>query len=228
MATEEQNNILGSDNSFVTKTEKYFTENKKSLTVIGVVVVFLIGSFIAYKKLYKEPRELEAQNQMWKAEYYFEVDSFAKAIDGDGEYLGFAQIVNNYSGTAAGNLASYYLGICYLNTGQYELAITALEQSDLDDEVVSSMALGATGDAYVELNQYEAALDKYEAAIDNSDNGYTAPMFLKKAAMLYELKGDFKKATAYYQRIFDDYETSTEAIDIEKYLYRAKNSVAVN
>lgn len=229
MSKESPNNPIASETTFVTKAESYFIENKKSLTIIGLVIVFLIGSFIIYKKFYKDPLEVEAQNLMWKAEYYFEVDSFNLAINGDSlGNVGFAHIVNEYSGTTAGNLASYYLGVCYLNTGEYQLAVEALEQVDLDDEIVSSLAIGACGDAYVELNQYEEALSKYEDAAENSDNQFTTPMYLKKAAMLYEIKGDFKTATDIYQRIYDDYEMSTEAIDIEKYLYRAKNSIAAN
>lgn len=230
MSTEHEHTHEVQDENFVSKIEAYFIENKKSLTIIGAVIVFLVGSFIAYKKWYKEPREMAARQQMWKAEYYFEVDSFNLAINGDptGTYPGFATLASTYSGTESGNLASYYLGLCYLNTGNYEAAVEALESVDLEDHVISSMAIGACGDAYMELNQFDEALEKYEAAAANDDNEYTTPMYLKKAAMVYESKGNFAKATEYYQRIYDDYEGSAEAQDIEKYLYRAKNSTAAN
>ena len=48
------------------KTEKYIEENQKSLSVIIGAIVLIVGGFFAYKKLYVEPLEIEAQSQMFK------------------------------------------------------------------------------------------------------------------------------------------------------------------
>lgn len=211
------------------KFENYFRENQKSLMIIGGVAIALILGFIAYLKLYKQPKEAEAKDIMWKAQYYFEVDSFNLAINGyndpkTGEsYPGFLQIAEEYSGTQAGNLANFYLGICYLNTGQFDLAITALEEVELDDQIAAPLAKGALGDAYLEKGDVETAISKYEDAANANANLFTTPMFLKKAALLYEEKGDNAKALEYYERIFNDFEDSDEGRDIEKYIARTKN-----
>jgi tetratricopeptide (TPR) repeat protein len=190
------------------KAVNYFQQNKKSLTIIGGAIVVLIAAFFAYINFYKAPREQKAAKAIWKAQYYFEIDSFATALNGDGEYLGFKEIADNYSGTETGNLANYYAGMCYMHLG----------------EMLMSLAHGAAGDAYMELGNVEKAISKYEKAIDNSDNNYTTPRFLKKAALALELQGKFDKAAKYYERILNDYEVSSEAKDIEKYIERAKNS----
>jgi tetratricopeptide (TPR) repeat protein len=204
------------------KVERYFRENKKSIAIIGGVAIALVLGFLAYIKFYKGPKEQEAQDIMWKAQYYFEKDSFNLAINGDGQHPGFAQIVDEYSGTDAGGLAYYYLGMCYLNTGQFDLAIEALENAEVEDMVVSSLAIGALGDAYMEKGDVETALTQYEEAASNDDNQFTTPLFLKKAAAIYESQGEWAKAKEHYQTIYDKYEASTEGRDIEKYLTRAK------
>jgi tetratricopeptide (TPR) repeat protein len=206
------------------KAVNYFQQNKKSLTIIGGAIVVLIAAFFAYINFYKAPREQKAAKAIWKAQYYFEIDSFATALNGDGEYLGFKEIADNYSGTETGNLANYYAGMCYMHLGDYNNAIKYLEEFSSDDEMLMSLAHGAAGDAYMELGNVEKAISKYEKAIDNSDNNYTTPRFLKKAALALELQGKFDKAAKYYERILNDYEVSSEAKDIEKYIERAKNS----
>ena len=62
---------------------------------------------------YLEPLEQEAHADMYMAEIYFEKDSFNLALNGDGQYLGFLDIVDEYSLASAGNLANYYAGLCY-------------------------------------------------------------------------------------------------------------------
>ena len=124
--------------------ERYIDENQKSLSIIIIAIVCIVGGFFAYKKLYVAPKELEAQSDMYVAEQYFRKDSLNKAINGDGNYLGFLDIIDEYSVTPSGNLANYYLGICYLKLGNYQNAIEYLTAYDSDDEMVSSIARGAT------------------------------------------------------------------------------------
>ena len=217
---------VSNGSTWMTRIEKYYHENKRSLLIISGAVVFLVIAFFAYLKFYKQPKEREAREAMWKAEYWFESDSFALAINGDQQYEGFLALAEKYSGTDAGDLCNYYLGISFLNTGEYEPAIEALEKVDFDDQIVSCLAIGAAGDAYMELGNIEEAIGKYEEAAEHNTNSFTTPMFLKKAALAYEDLGNFEQATKYYQRIYDEFEGSAEHRDIEKYLYRAKNSTA--
>ncbi len=210
----------------LSRISSYFTENSRSLIIISSAVVVLVLGFFAYLKFYKQPREREATELMWKAQYYFEKDSFNLAINGTSQHPGFLHIANEYSGTNAGDLARYYLGISYLNTGQYDLAVNALEGLEFDDQQVSCIAIGSCGDAYLELGQTQEAIAKYEAAARKNVNEFTTPLYLKKAALAYEDLGNYAKAAEYYQRIADEFEQSAEAADIEKYLYRAKNKAS--
>jgi hypothetical protein len=62
----------------------------------------------------------------------------------------FIKIADEYSGTDAGNLANYYAGMAYLNTGKYNEAIDYLNKFKSDDIVLSGLA--TVGDAYAENN----------------------------------------------------------------------------
>lgn len=207
---------------FLERVQNYFKENTKSLTIIGGAIVLLVGGYFAYGTFYKKPREKKAVDAMWKAEYYFEKDSFQLAIDGKGTFMGFKKLSDKYSGTMGGNVASYCLGVSYLNTGKFKQAIEALEECSFDDDIISAIAIGAQGDAYRELNKIDDAIEKYEEAANRSENQYTTPIYLKKAGLAYEDKKNYKKAAELYERIYNEYEHVTEGRDIEKYLARAR------
>lgn len=205
------------------KVQSYFKDNTKSLAIIGGAIVLILGGYLGYLWFFKGPKEKKAIEAMWKAEYYFEKDSFQRAIDGNAMHLGFKKLADKFSGTTGGNVASYCLGICYLNTGKYKEAINALEDCSFDDDIVSAIAIGAQGDAYRELNKVDDAIEKYKEAANRSENEFTTPLYLKKAALACEDKNKYKEAAEMYERIYNDYEHTTEGRDIEKYLARARD-----
>src|SRR5690554_5471338 len=105
------------------KTEHFIEDNKKTLTITLITITVVIGGYFAYKGMYLAPLQAEADQQMFRAEKYFAQDSLNLAIHGDDTHMGFLEIADRYSSTKAGNLSNYYLGISFLRTGQYELAI---------------------------------------------------------------------------------------------------------
>jgi len=225
MAKEKNEDVLVDIEQVYSKSEQFFETYKKQIIGVIAILVIGIGGFFAYDNLVVVPNNKEAQELMWKAEYYFEIDSLDKAIAGDNNYFGFAHIAENFGGTKAGNLAKYYLGICYLNKGEFQLAIDNLKDASLEDEVVSSVALGSIGDAYVELGNVDKAVSYFEKAANNSDNNLTAPLYLKKKAIALESLNKYKDALAAYETIKADYPKSTEAQDIEKYIAKASSYV---
>jgi tetratricopeptide (TPR) repeat protein len=224
MAKKQEETIVDVAEAY-SKTETYIEENQRSLTIIIGVIVVIIGGYFGYKKLYVDPLEEEAQSQMFVAERYFEQDSLNLAINGDGNYLGFLDILDEYSVTPSGNLANYYLGICYLRQEKYEEAIEHLSSFGTGDEIMSSVATGAIGDAYMELGETKTAASYYMDASDESNNDFTAPIYLMKAAMAYEELGNYKKAAGIYKSIKNNYPDTKEGLEVEKYLARA-NSIA--
>ena len=205
----------------LTKTEQFLEENYRKLLTVLVLAVVIVG-VIWLGKIYLSKRNDEALSQIYQAEKYLEADSLRLALNGDGNYLGFIDIADSYKLTKTGNLANYGAGICYLHLGEYESAIDYLNKYSKKDKVIGSLALGATGDAWVELGNIEKGITKYLEAADHAENSFNTPLFLMKAGELYELKGSYKEALEVYERIRSDYPESTEGSSIEKYISRVK------
>lgn len=206
----------------LSKTEQYIEDNRKSLTIIIAAIAIVVGGYLAYQKFYLAPLEIEAQEQMFMAERYFQNDSLNLALNGDGSYYGMEQVIDEYGATKSANLANYYAGICCLRLGQYEDAIDYLSSFDANDRLVSAIAIGAIGDAHVQLQEYAKGVSFYEKAAAQNSNDLTSTIYLKKAGITYEELGDYKKALVAYEKIKSNFPNSDEAREIEKYIAAAK------
>jgi tetratricopeptide (TPR) repeat protein len=208
--------------SALSRTEQFIESNQKIITYVvgGVIVIILL--FFGYQKYILKPKEKTAQTAMFKAEYYFEKDSTDLALFGDGESIGFLDIIDDYGSTKAGNLAKYYAGVCYLSKGEYEEAIKYLKKFSGDDIIVAGMALGAIGDAYMQLGENEKAVSYYIDAANNEPNEFTTPAFLLKAGWAYESMGEWNKALKAYEKMKKDFPKARESRDADKYIARAK------
>ncbi|HDJ32822.1 MAG TPA: tetratricopeptide repeat protein [Bacteroidetes bacterium] len=205
----------------LTRTEQFIEDNQKIITTVVAVIVLLVSAYLGYRRFIHTPRNQEAMAQMFMAERYFEADSFNLALYGDGNYLGFLDIIDDYGMTRAANLASYYSGISYLHLGQYEDALEYLKKFKSKDEMLGPISQGAIGDAYLELGETPEAIDQYLMAAHMKDNPFLSPIYLMKAGQLLEEEGDYEKALKLYREIETKYPESTEARDIEKFITRA-------
>ncbi len=220
-----ENNQLSELTGSMGKTGDFIQENRKSLLVIGGAILGLVVLFFAYQKFYLAPRETDAVNQMFKAQQYWEQKNWDKAIKGDGNFPGFEKILEDYDNTKSANLAFYYLGIAYLNKGEYQKAAETLAKYSGSDEIIAPEALGATGDAYVELKNYDEAIVYYKKAASKGDNLFAAPIYLKKLGLVYEEQKDYKSALDTYTKIKTDYPESSTASTIDSYIARAEGKL---
>ena len=218
---DENPSTISSVEETLSRTEQYLEENYKTLLIGLAAIVLLVGlGWLA--KIYLNKRNDEAQSQMFQAEKYLEIDSLKLALNGDGNYLGFLDIAKDYRFTNSANLARYCAGICYLHLGNYNEAIDFLNKYSKKDKVIGSLAIGATGDAYVELGNLEKGVSKYIEAADYAKNSFNSPIFMMKAAEIYESTGKYQEALNLYERIQNKYPESTEGTTIEKNIARVK------
>ena len=175
---------------------------------------------LAYHQFYFKPKTAEAQEQTYPAEAAFRNGDFEVALNGDGNNLGFIDIIDEY-GTKAGKAVYFYAGLCELQLKDYEQAVNYLKKYKGKDAIQSARALSALGDAYAGLQQYENAVAQYEKAAAVSDNVFAAEYLLKAAVACEEL-GNKDKALTLYETIKDKYPQSIEGYDIDKYINRIK------
>lgn len=214
------------------KTEAWVAKNQQYIFVaVGVVALVLLGYF-GYHKFIKEPTEVEAANEMAQSQDYFDQamtlageaqDSlFTLALNGGQGKFGFVDIMDNYSGTDAANLAHYYAGMAYLKTGAYKKAINQLDMFESEDEILAPLAVGAIGDAFAQLKQYEDALSYYEQAAALRNNGFTTPRFLLKSALMAIELGKAETAIEHLTKIKDAYSDAPEADKVKLYMGEAE------
>jgi tetratricopeptide (TPR) repeat protein len=220
--TENQEEVIVDVVGTYNRTEQFIEDNQKSLTIIVLAVAAIIGGYFAYTRLYLVPLEEEASKEMWKAEQYFKSDSLDLALTGDGNFLGFEDIVDEYGATQVGKLANYYIGLIYMRKGEYEVALQYLGDFSSDDVMLSTLVVANMGDCYSELGDYEEAYDYYLKAVGMNENNFTTPIYLMKAAAVAEELGNYKDALQHYQTIRDDYADTQEGRSIEKYIARAE------
>ena len=202
----------------------FFQDNQKSVGFIIGGIVVLILLYIGYQKFYLAPRAEQAADNMYVAEEYALIDSLQqKAIDGDGSFIGFKEIADEYSNTPSANIANAYLGSLYLRQQNFQEAIKYLKKySETGSEILDPLVIGLIGDAYSESHDYNNAAEYYEKAAKKSSNSYTTPLFLKKLGLVYEQLNENKKAEEAYSKIKTEYPQSAEATTIDGPLARAQ------
>ncbi|HQZ24597.1 MAG TPA: tetratricopeptide repeat protein [Flavobacterium sp.] len=205
------------------KTEDFVAKNQRIIIgFVGAIALVTVG-YLAYQKFVAAPKEDEAANEMFIAQQNFQKategvasDSLYKlSLNGSEGKFGFIKIADEYSGTDAGNLANYYAGVAYLNTGKYTEAIDYLGKFKSEDVVLNAMAKGAIGDAYSQKNQPKEALENYVKAAESDKNDFTTPRFLLKAGKTALTLGNKEEALKYFTDIKDNFESSPEAATID-------------
>jgi tetratricopeptide (TPR) repeat protein len=208
--------VLENVEQSLTKAELFFENNRNPILIVAGAVIAVVLGYYAYQNFYVEPRENDAQREMFMAQKFFEQDSLRLALNGDGNNMGFLEVIDTYSGSKAANLSRYYAGVSYLNMGEFEKAISYLDKFKSNDQILSVIGKGAIGDAFMELNQPKEALEYYTKASRINNNEFVIPVYLKKAAQTAEILEDYRKALGFYQRIQKDFPDSREASDVEK------------
>lgn len=228
MANEEYTEIqdLTAD-QLKEKANNIFEENKTLIGgVIGALLILIVGLYV-YTQMYKNPREATAQEELYKANTEMERDSFTIALKGRNipgqanNFEGYVDIIANYGGTPAANLAHYYAGLSSLRIGQPELALDYLSNFS-GEELLQTQAYTMMGDATSELNKFDEALGYYKKAANNTENLSLALYAKHKAARLMEYNNKKEDAKKLYQEILNADQQIGETLGADKDLIRLK------
>lgn len=228
MANEEYTEIqdLTAD-QLKDKANSLFEENKTLIGgVIGGLLVLIVGLYV-YTQMYKNPREAQAQEELYKANIEMNRDSFTVALKGRtlpgqaNNFIGYVGIIENYGSTPAGNLAHYYAGLSSLRIGQPQLALDYLSNFS-GEELLQTQAYTMMGDAASELSDFDGALGYYKQAANNTDNLSVALYAKHKAGRLMEHQDKKEEAKKFYQEILDADKQIGETLGADKDLIRLK------
>lgn len=193
----------------LSKSEEWLEKNKILVYgILGVIALAIAGMFFYTSNL--DSQNETAQSEMFQAQYWFESDSLDLALNGDGNFYGFLEIIDNYGSTKAGNLSKFYAGACYLKQGDFDQAIEYLNSFSSGDVLVQGRAYALLGDANLEKGNFEEAADFYGKAAEYNPNEFFSPDYLIKQAIAYEESGDYANAVAAYDIIIKQFSTSNK------------------
>ena len=216
---ESGSSVLDSPEIVFDKTEEFFKKNQKWIT-LGLIALFVsLGAYFGYK-YYQGEQQKEAAAKLFPAEHFLRIDSLNQVLKGEGKYASAKKVADEYSITKTGKLARLYTGIALMKQGKFKEAVAQLEQFSSNDKLIQGRAYCLLGDAYMELNQLNNAVQYYRKAANHYSNQYYTPIYLSKLALAYELKGDSKMAINTYDEIIDEYYNSQERANAQKYKAR--------
>lgn len=212
----EEQNAIDKLNSNLSEASEKIMQNKKVIfwSVGGFVVVAAL--VLCYLFLYRAPqlnKAFEAYNQV---EIKSEGNDSVAALE-------YKKVADQYGSTDAGKLAALSAAEAYYNEGKYKEAVKYLEDFSTSEPVLAANALALTGDCYVNLKQYDKALDYFNKAISKAaKNPQIVPRVLLKEANVYDEQKKYDKALECYQQIKDDYPTyrTGNGASIDAYIAR--------
>lgn len=196
----------------------HFYENNKAAVIGGSIgLVAAIGLIIGYV-IYSGNQQEEAANLLGIAEQEFLQGNYEQALYGNEEEftLGFEQIANNYGGTNAGNLANYYAAATEYELGNYESALTYIQEYDVPDGILGVAPISMHANILIALERYEDAASQYERAAQWDENNSTTPYNLFKAAEAHMEAGNTEQALAHIDTIIEEYPNSQQIVQAQR------------
>ncbi len=198
------------------RAEEFVNKNKNLLSYIGGGILLIVGLIVG-AKYYLTTQDEEAKTLIFQAQYYLEADSLKKALNGDGNNLGFLEISETYPFTPSANIANYSAGLIYLKQGKFDDAIEYLKKFSADDIIFQARAYSLIGDAYMEKADYESAADYYAKAAGYKPTKEFTPEYLMKQALACEKAKDYETAIKAYDKIITKYPNAQRYNDAKKY-----------
>ncbi len=195
----------------------FYQEHKYRLIFGTLAVLILIGGGVWYY-VDSMAQEQEAQEMLVGAEEFFQQGNYEQALYGneEGETVGFADIVSDYSRTDAANIASYYAAVSASRLGDYEDALYYIERYNAPDGILGVGAISLHASILSNLERFEESAQKYADAADWDENEVTTPQNLLNAAEASYEAGDYSTAEEFLVRIIDNYEDTDYASDAKR------------
>ena len=202
------------------RTQDFWSKYSRPITIALAAILLLVVGYFAYKKFIQEPKEAKASEAIFKAEDYYRMDSLNLALNGDGINHGFVKIADQYSGTKAGNLAKFYAGAAFLQTGDAVKAAKYLDDFETDAKQVQARAYKLLGDAQSEQGKNKEALSNYKKAAKHfeSDEANASDYLFMAAYFADRVMKDQKQAIELFTELKNKYPRSEKGFEAEKYL----------
>ena len=205
-------------NDSLTGIEQKVQNNQKTIMWACVAVVAVVCAVLIYVYGIRRPGIESANNAIGQADLTMAMGNDSLALQQ------YQQVADEY-GYEAGNRAQRNAAILLYQQGKYQEAINYLKNYSANESIIGASSKALEGDCYVNLKNYNEAIDCYREAAKISDKNpsYTPYFLMKEATVQRELK-NYKAEADLYRTIRDEYPeyAAMQQIDFEKYIARAE------
>lgn len=199
-----------------------FYEENRNLVYGALAGLVLLAAGVAGYLYYQTQQQAAAEQELARIVRTYEQGSYQAALDGTGNAMGLLAISDNYGGTQAGNLATYYAADALYRLGEYDRALSLFQEFEATDDFIGASALAAQAAIHANRSEFDRAASLYIDAAEQFTNSLTTPKYLMSAGKAYEESGDYDAAISAYQRIEDEYSESSFAQQVPRYIARAE------
>lgn len=207
--------------TFYAKAWAFFDENKPVVVGAAIGVLVLIAAAFGWG-FYQASQEGTAQDRFAEALRLYEAGDFQVALSGTETSVGLLEVANSYSGTDAGNLATFYVADAYFQLSDLDSALEWFGSFDKGNDIVGASAYAGEAAIYEAQDNHAQAGEAYLDAAGAYENESIAPDYLVKAGLAFERAGDITKAVSALDAITDDYPDAVQRTNVEVILARIK------
>lgn len=214
----ETRTTLDDINDQLTGLEQKVQNNQKKIMWGIVALLAVVCLVLIWFYAIRQPGIEAADNAVGQADITATLGNDSLAL------VQYKNVADNY-GYDAGNRAALNAAILLYNKKEYQEAINYLKKYSLKEAIIGASSQSLMGDCYVNLKEYEKAIDCFRKAVKISDNNpYYTPLFLMKEATVQRELKNYKAEAKLYKEINEEYPqfAPTNGMDIEKYLKRAE------
>ena len=199
----------------------FYEDNRQVVYGIGFGLLALVLAVPGYM-YYQQQQSKQANKMLGQILPTYEQGNYDQALNGAGERAGLLTISDEYAGTTAGNLATFYAANALYEQGKYDEALQHYQRFEKSNDFIGASAYAAEASIYESRGEYEEAGSKYEQAAAQYENKLTAPRYLLEAGQAYEDAGNYSAAEQAYEKIKEQYPEADEAETVERYLARVR------
>ena len=202
----------------LSKAEAFIAKNNKKIAGGLVAVAVIVIGFLSIRSC-NDAKIAESQEAFTFTgnSAYMAVDSLSNA-----EALADLEAYIAEYGNKAVGIAAFQAGVAAFELKDYNKAIEYFEQYEGEDEIYNARALACIADCYIELGNYEKALQYYSDAVAAADNDF-ASEYAFRAGLVAEKLGNNEQALSFFNVIKNQYPSSPRAMEVEKYISRIEN-----
>ncbi len=201
------------------KSYNYFYDNKAKLIGYGIGILIVAAAVVFYIN-YRVADNQTAGVELSQMMNYYDNGSYLEAIEGKvgTNIVGLKKIVEKYGSTEKGEIAKIYLANSYNRLGEYDEALKYYEDYDGDTDMYKATALAGEAGIYAGKKQYLKAANLYKEAASVTKYNVLNPDYLMQAGINYLAVNLIKEAKQAFQKIREDYHSSSAARNLTQYL----------